>query len=65
MGQNDRNEGISELLVCCNTCGKKYSQWLEYQIPGCRSKDHDICPYCSAINNSSMEVEFHNKKLTV
>lgn len=65
MGHNDRISIIDESIVSCKACGKKYYQWLEDQIPGCRSKDYDICPYCSTINGSSMEVEFHNKELMV
>ena len=63
MGWNDHVNDTKDSIVTCIACGKKYLQWTEDQIAGCRDKDYDICPYCNADNGSSMEIEFHNRKL--
>lgn len=53
------NYGIKE----CPICHRKYKQRIEEQVPGFREKDYDYCPYCDAVNGSSMEVEYHNSKI--
>jgi len=49
--------------VKCVHCGKVYIQYIEEQIPGCRDKEYDICPYCNKENGSSMELDFFNSKV--
>jgi uncharacterized Zn-finger protein len=63
MGYNDHLNDIPDEQVTCPHCGKIYLQRTEEQVPGFRSVDEDICPYCGAENGRSMEVEFHNKKI--
>lgn len=54
---------IYEIKTTCKKCNKDYLQWTEEQIAGFRDRDYDFCPYCGAENGSSMEVEFHNRKM--
>lgn len=63
MGWNDHLHDYPQTRTICKLCKKQYKQWIEYQVPGFRSRDYDICPYCGTENGSSMEIEFHNKKL--
>lgn len=46
--------------VTCPACGKVYLQQCEDQVPGFRDRSEDICPYCKALNGSSMSVEYSN-----
>lgn len=48
------------MKVQCKKCEKVYKQYTEYQIPGCRSKEFDICPYCGNINDSSYDEVYDN-----
>ena len=50
-------------IVKCSHCNKAYRQTVEDQVPGFRDKSYDICPYCNAVNRSSMEEEYFNSKL--
>ena len=63
MGRNDHFGDYLEEKIVCKKCGKQYLQWEENQIPGFRSRDEDVCPYCGNINGTSMDVEFHNEKI--
>jgi hypothetical protein len=63
MGYNDHFNDVPDEQVRCPKCGKLYLQWTEDQVPGFRSVDKDICPYCGVENGRSMEVEFHNSKI--
>ena len=42
-------------IVKCSHCNKAYRQTVD--------KSYDICPYCNAVNRSSMEEEYFNSKL--
>ena len=63
MGYCDHLNDSPDNFVICHKCGKKYRQWTEDQVSGCRDMDYDICPYCGNRNGTSMEVEYHNEKL--
>lgn len=53
----------NEYLKICPHCGKTYELTYIEQVPGCRVRDEEICPYCGAVNDSSMEVEFITRKV--
>lgn len=50
-------------IVVCKSCGRKYKQWQEDQVPGFRDVEYDYCPYCHEVNGQSMEVDFINRKV--
>ena len=47
----------------CPKCHKRYDQTIEEQVPGFRDVSYDTCPYCGAVNDRSMEVDYINKKI--
>lgn len=53
-----------EKVVTCAYCGKRYIQRIEPQLEGHRIREIDECPYCYTANQSSMEWEYHNRKMT-
>ena len=63
MGKNDHMYDVPDTIVKCSHCDKKYSQSIEDQVPGFRSRDYDRCPYCGETNDSSMQVEYSNRKI--
>ena len=54
----------SNSVVVCKHCKKMYDQHTEEQVPGFRTVDDDICPYCKKSNGRSGDVEFFNRALT-
>ena len=66
MGSNNRrmwlDNNTDDELVRCLSCNEDYIQWTEEQVLGCKSKDYDTCPYCGAVKQTSMKIEFHNRK---
>lgn len=67
MGWNDHiNDTRLEMeLTKCKKCRRTYACTQEDQIPGFREKDYDCCPHCGNINDTSMQVEFYCRKLTI
>lgn len=63
MGYNDHIGDAPEETVKCPKCGKRFICWEEDQMPGFRDRDTLRCPYCREEIASSMEVEFHVRKL--
>lgn len=63
MGWNDHIYDNEDTIKTCKHCNRKYIQYTEEQIAGCRDKDYDYCPYCGNENGSSMNVEYHNRKI--
>lgn len=51
-------------LAVCESCHKVYRRTVNEQIPGCREREYDICPYCGNDNGSSMNYEYYNSMLT-
>lgn len=54
---------VESRIVTCPKCHKRYRQTIEEQVPGFRSLDYDICPYCNAENGKSSEYEYTNRKI--
>lgn len=50
-------------ITQCVHCKKEYKQTTEEQVPGFRSREYDICPYCNESNGSSMKEEYYNQKI--
>lgn len=63
MGRNDHMYDVPDVIVECSHCNKKYSQGIDDQVAGFRSREFDYCPYCGKSNGSSMQVEYHNHKI--
>lgn len=64
MGYNDRLCDNRWDRVNCPKCNNVYECIEEEQVPGCRSMDYEVCPYCGEVIQSSMEYEFTTRKLT-
>jgi uncharacterized CHY-type Zn-finger protein len=56
------HEHQNEKVVKCGHCKMLYRQETESQLPGHRSKEEDVCPYCKRSNGASMETEYKNRK---
>ena len=55
--------GIFIQKVTCKKCSKDYKQFTQDQVPGCRQRKDDVCPYCFHVNNSSMQIEYYNEEI--
>ena len=59
MGFNDHMADKEFNLVClCPKCNKKFKVIQTEQIPGFRSPEDLVCPYCGHVLRTSMEWEF-------
>ncbi|MCR5837148.1 MAG: hypothetical protein K6G88_11630 [Lachnospiraceae bacterium] len=56
--------GSSEGIKVCPKRNKPYRQYREEQMPGCRDKEEDKCPYCREVVETSMSYDYHNYPLT-
>ena len=54
----------NKLETTCRSCKKVYAQTQKIQ-KGIRSRSYDVCPYCNKLNDSSIEVEYTNKRKEV
>ena len=54
---------INEILIKCSHCGRFYAQFASRQTEGHRFREDDECPYCHESNGSSMEWDYHNRKI--
>ncbi len=54
----------TNFLKVCDSCHHIYKQRVEQQLEGMREREYDICPLCGEENDSSMQVDFYNSRLT-
>ena len=50
-------------IIKCSHCEKEFKAQISRQVPGFRSPEDLVCPYCGEVLRTSMELEFYSSKL--
>ena len=62
MGWNDHLNDPVAIERKCPKCGKTYLCEEYDQVPGFRSSEEEVCPYCGTVIRTSLEYEFKTYK---